>query len=381
MFQVISTVIIVASTRIRTVAAANAERHPESQRARLEGLAKKIRWAKVFKTKSPERTRSMSVVEVRKDLQRRATMQATIPKAKPRRSLKDTWTRITSFSCFRGFSAYLTMAVPQWYLGMIIDFFLSGQPDELKLGYGSTSVVLSTVFASGLAVWTHFTITKPSNKKIFDHFPKGGEVLIELWPLTCSWAVAEHITMSGPLALSRTFGLKQYAFDADSWNTLDEAGQQTKVMQFGLVFLMYLLLVALMAIPATMTLRRVHASMLSDEDLAIVPFHRGDRSQTTHPLDQRSKFRRPGLKISEAWATITWDAYLRVLFVYMQYFALNQFVQMAYWSANWRLHQVFEVDKYATTNLPCSPVGRILPLSARNNITGLKGDVFQHSEL
>lgn len=96
------------------------------------------------------------------------------PKVKPK--AKNLWTRITSLACFRGFSAYLIMAVSQWYLAVAIDFFLSGQPSELRLGYGSTSIVLATLFGSGFAVWTHFTITKPSNKKIFDHFPKGEAV-------------------------------------------------------------------------------------------------------------------------------------------------------------------------------------------------------------
>lgn len=257
------------------------------------------------------------------------------------------------------------MAIPQWYLGVAIDFFLSGQPSELKLGYGSTSIVLATIFGGGFAIWTHYTITPPRRKKIFDHFPKGPEVLMELWPLTASWAVAEQLAMSGPLALSRSFRLKHYAFDVDSWNTLDELGQKTKIFEFGLVFLLYLTLVAFVSIPATMILRRVHASMLSDEDLAIVPFHRGDRSRL-HPYDERSRIRKPGLTISQAWATVTWDAYFRVLFVYCQYFAINQLVQLSYWSANWKLHQVFDVDKYAPTNLPCSPVGKVLPFAARN---------------
>ena len=364
------------------MAAANAERHPDSQRGRLENLVRRIRVVRAFQTKKPNRVRSVSVVEVRENLKRRDTMKPPEAKPKPHVVVKTLWKRLTGLACFRGFTAYLIMAIPQWYLAVIIDFFLSGQPSELKLGYGSTSIALATVFASGFAVWTHYALTKPSNKKIFDHFPKGGEVLIELWPLTCSWAIAEHISMSCPLALSRTFGLKQYAFDADSWNTLDEAGQKTKMAEFCLVLLVYLLLVACISVPATMTLRRVHASMLSDEDLAIVPFIRGDKNRT-QPYDQHqgSKFRRPGLTVSQAFSTITWRAYFQVLLIHMQYFAINQLVQMTYWSANWKLHEVFEVDKYASTNLPCSPVGRVLPFSARTLSFDPKGNISPRTEL
>ena len=151
-------------------------------------------------------------------------------------------------------------------------------------------------------------------------------------------------------------------------------------MEFGAVFLLYVILVGCFAVPAQMVLRRVHASMLSDDDLAIVPFHRGDRSKL-HPYDMRSKIRRPGLTVSQAFETITWRAYFDVLLVHAQYFAANQFIQMAYWSTNWKLHQLLEVDKYAPTNLPCSPVGRVLPYPARNiSITSIPS-AQDHSEL
>ena len=374
--------VIVASKRIRAVAAANAERHPDSHRARIDKLIRTIRTIRAFKSAGAKRLRSVSVGDVREDLKRRNSLKIEqVPTQKG--AVRKLWCRITSMACFRGFHAYLIMAVTQWYLAAAIDFFLSGQPSDFKLGYGSTSIVLATLFGSSFAVWTHYTITKPSRKNIvhiFDHFPKGEAVLIELWPITATWAICEHLTLSCPLALSRSFELKRYAFDMDSWNTLDEAGQRRKVVEFGAVFLLYVILVACFAVPAQMVLRRVHASMLSDDDLAIVPFHRGDRSKL-HPYDMRSKIRRPGLTVSQAFETITWRAYFDVLLVHAQYFAANQFIQMAYWSTNWKLHQLLEVDKYAPTNLPCSPVGRVLPYPARNvSITSISS-AQDHSEL
>ncbi len=356
---------MVAPVKIKPMAAANAESHPDSKLARLEKLIWKIRVIKAFKTEKQNSIRRVSVVEVRKDLQRRDKMKADTAKSKPKSAIRKIWSRLTSLAYFRGFSAYLIMDVSQWYLALVIDFFLSGQPSEFELGYGSTSIVLATIFASSQAVWTHCTLTKPSNKKTFNHFPKGGELLKELWPLTCSWAVAEHITISCPLALSRAFELKPYAFDVDSWGVLDEAGQKAKIAQFCLVFLLYLLLVACLSVPATMTLRRVHASMLLEEDLAIVPFIHGyENRKQPYYQHQGSRLRHPGLTVRLAFATITRDAYFRALLVYVQYFAVNQLVQMAYWSANWKLHKFLEVDKYASVNLPCSPVGRVPPLSA-----------------
>lgn len=324
--------------------------------------------------------RSVSVDEVRFDLKRRATEKAEQPPPKKKSEIWKRWENATKLACFRGFSTYLMMAVCQWYLAVAIDFFLSGQPSGFKLGYGSTSIVLASIFGPGFAVWTHYAITRPSQKRIRDHFPKGQNIIMELWDITACWAVAEHLTMSCPLALSRNFDLKHYAFDADSWNTLDDFGQKRKIMEFCTVFLLYLFLVATVSVPFAMVTRRVYASMLSDEDMAIVPFHTGDRSRL-QPYDDRAKVRKPGLSISEAWSTVNWSDYSRVLLVYMQYFALNQLVQMAYWSANWKLHEVLEVNKYASTNLPCSPVGNLLPVSARNVSAGNLAGFVRHTEL
>lgn len=381
MYEVISTVVIVASARIKALAAANAERHPDSHRARIEKLIRTIRVIRAFKSKGAKRLRSVSVGDVREDLKRRDSMK--VERVQPQKgAIEKSWARVRSMACFRGFHAYLIMAVSQWYLAAAIDFFLSGQPSDFQLGYGSTSIVLATLFGPGFAIWTHYTITKPSSKNLLNiskHFPKGEAVLIELWPITAVSAICEHLALSCPLALSRSFELKRYAFDMDSWNTLDEAGQRRKVMEFGAVFLLYIVLVASLAVPAKMVLRRVHASMLSDDELAIVPFHRGQRK--LQPYDMRSKIRRPGLTVSQAFTTITWRAYFDVLLVYAQYFVVNQFIQMVYWSTNWKLHQWLEVDNYAPTNLPCSPVGRVLPYSARNVSIGSIPSALYHNEL
>ena len=260
------------------------------------------------------------------------------------------------------------MQIPQWYLSQVIDLLLSGQPSDHKLGYGSTSIVLTTAFGGGFAVWTHYCITRPSNKGIFKHFPRGHEVLTELWPVTAFWAVCEHLPKSIPLALSRAIGLKEVAFDALAWNGLDASAQWMKLAEFAAIWLVHVLLVAAAALPATMVLRRFYASMLSDEDLAIVPFYRRRKKgqQAINLYEERSKLKKPGLTVSEAWATITWRQYLRVLAIYGGWMVVNQGVQIGYWWVNWELHRVLDVDRFASTKLPCSPVGVVVPVIFRN---------------
>ena len=286
------------------------------------------------------------------------------------------WARICGLSCFRGINAYLIMCIPQWYIAEILDFFLSGQPNDMKLGYGCSSVAVAVIFGGTTAIWTHYAITAPSNRHVLDHFPKGSQIWAELAQITFAWAVSEQVTCSLPLTMSRTFGLRKYAFNPSSWTTLDERGFFIVVAQFGLVFLSYLFLVAFVSIPANITLRRIHASMLPPEDatIAIVPFH--SANPTPSKVDDKDEkpeqqlnskeisATRPSLKlsVSEAWSTITLSDYFRVLNVYVQYFLINQLLQILYWTANWKLHEVFEAGNYISPNLPSSPSPMVLPI-------------------
>jgi hypothetical protein len=250
-------------------------------------------------------------------------------------------------TCLRGLNAYLIMSVAQWYLGAITDFFLSGQPKELMPGYGSSSVVLAIFFGGGSALWTHYAITKPSNRDIQNLVPQGSDIILELFPITCLWAICEQITISLPLAMSRSgfFELRQYAWTPSSWNLLNRTDQRTLLLKFTLVYLTYLLLVATFSIPSTMMLRRIHASMLPEASESIIPYTRGnpqprdDEASTTHS---------PGLGVSQAWATLTWRAYFRVVRIHMQYFLISQLIHFACWEADWRLHAFFQTDQYAS---------------------------------
>ncbi|MCJ1462925.1 hypothetical protein MMC07_001529 [Pseudocyphellaria aurata] len=240
------------------------------------------------------------------------------------------------------------MSVAQWYCGAFGDLLLSGQPTELESGYGTSSIILAVFFGGSSAIWTHYAITEPSDKRrIYDHFPRGGDILVELYPITCVWAVCEQLTRSLPLALSRStiFKLKEYAWTPSLWDTLDPSGQRVLLFKFSLVYLLYLVLVASLLIPATMILRRIHASMLPDADEAIVPFSRGNPKPRD---DDESPTHSPGLSISGAWATLSWTAYVRVLRTFVLYFIIHQSLHFLCWKTEWMLYEFFEADMYAS---------------------------------
>lgn len=369
---------MVSSENVTVLAAVRADRHPA---------------AKVY----PETQRII------RRLTRTATFQPKFLR-KGKRSFTRSLTmpieslgrKFFGLACLRGLNAYLIMSVAQWYLGAFADILLSGQPKELMPGYGSTSVILAIFFGGGSALWTHYAITEPTNREIHHLFPQGSDILVELFPITCLWAVCEQITLSLPLALSRTqsFELRQYAWDPSSWNQLNGSGQRLLLFKFALVYLLYFVLVATISIPSTMMLRRIHASMLPEEGEAIVPYTRGNPqprndSTTTKNDNKNSKdfndneggeensnvavstitinrspnpTHRPGLTVSQAWATLTWPAYFRVLSLFIQYFLINQLIHLICWEAEWRLHALFHTEQYTSPFSTADAISRRLAL-------------------
>ncbi|KAI4137190.1 MAG: hypothetical protein L6R39_007427 [Caloplaca ligustica] len=256
-----------------------------------------------------------------------------------KRSVQSWSTRFINLPCFRGLNAYLIMSISQWYLSVTIDFFLSGQPEGLQLGYGSSSVVVAICFGGSAALWTHCAITERSSDYVYCQFPKGRQILSKLVPVTAMWAFSEQISLSLPLALSRIWELKRYADDPDLWSEHDPYGQSLVIVRFVTVFVIHLALVASAAIPATMVLRRVHATMLDSEETALVPYHHAQKE----------------ISITEAWSTMDWPAYRRAVMIYIQYYFLDHAIHLAYWSTVWGVHHFFRTDQYNIRSLPNAP--------------------------
>lgn len=293
------------------------------------------------------RTRKPKLEHHSKPLKRSLTRQMTIP-------IESLGKKFFNLPCLRGLSAFLMISITQWYFTTIGDFFLSGHPKELKSGYGSTSIILSVFFGGSFALWTHHAITQPrDSRNIYESFPRGQDIIVELYPITTVWALCEQMVRSLPLALSRNriFALRQYAWTPELWDTLDPKAQRILFLKFAVLYLFYLALVAGLSIPASMTLRRIHASMLPQADQAIVPFVHGNPKPRE---DEESETHSPGLSISEAWATMNWTAYMRVVRVFVIYWMFNQALHFICWEAERLLYDLFGADRYAS-RFPSGP--------------------------
>ena len=252
---------------------------------------------------------------------------------------KQSWsTSFVNLPCFRGLNAYLTMSIAQWYLAAMLDFCLSGQPKGQQLGYGSSSVLVAICFGGSAALWTHCAITERSSDYVYSHFPKGQQILSKLVPVTAMWAFSDQIALSLPLALSRYLDLRRFTSNPDAWSDLDAFGQLHTMGCFLAVYAMHLSLVACASIPATMILRRVHATMLDSEETSLVPYHHAQE-----------------ISMTDAWSTMSLETYRRAVIVYIQHYVLDHALHLVYWSAVWTLHRLCQTEQYDMQSLPHVP--------------------------
>ena len=124
-----------------------------------------------------------------------------------------------------------------------------------------------------------------------------------LAPITLLWACSFELTKGGTLKLSRYLSLTQYAADSKplrELSTIDLVIVSSKVV--GLLML-YVVMWMTLTLPATIVLRRVHASEWKQTLLRAI------RRETRAPKQNL-------LSYSTAWRSFAWGPYRRLLAVY-----------------------------------------------------------------
>lgn len=193
---------------------------------------------------------------------------------------------------------------------------------QLLPGGGLTLSCLSAILATVLLAcvpltWTHVVISEPSSKRWFRRIPsfKSWKHIV---PVTAVWATAEQLTIALPTVLFNIFGLHRWGQNPGAIGDLDEAGRRKVVMQYLTVVAVAVGTAVLILIPATVTLTRVEASLLPEEDEGIVPFDRTFGGKAIPLASGGSK-----IGAVEAWRSFEWAARIRLVKVYGKVFAMQ----------------------------------------------------------
>jgi hypothetical protein len=205
------------------------------------------------------------------------------------------------WSRFRGLTAYL-----MWNLlvGIVVGVFMPITRNRLALGL--VTIAAQTLAARYIMTWVHVVISEPSPKSWFRRVPSF-KTWPKMAPAVALWALCSQITSILPMLVCGSFGSLKHMKNPDyhpGKKDLYAIGGQG----FMGMFIMLALFVGLQ-IPATVTMVRVAASMLPEEDETIVSFDRTFGGKTTPAIvGGQGK-----VGIVEAWRSFPRSSRVRLL--------------------------------------------------------------------
>ena len=198
--------------------------------------------------------------------------------------------------------------------GLIVKFFSSTSSHPLVRPFVA---ILTTIALCRLQMtWTHIVISAPSTKRWWRRFPSvkaGKNIIIP----TAIYAVAVQaaIYVPGALFITAHETLRNPAAYGDNPATL----QKIALGEMFLTILIAIGIVVLVVIPADVSLKRVQASMLPEEDETIVPFDRTFAGKVKPEILGGSG----AVSMLDAWRTFDRSARIRLIKLYGKIFAVQ----------------------------------------------------------
>ncbi|QSZ29971.1 hypothetical protein DSL72_004489 [Monilinia vaccinii-corymbosi] len=202
-------------------------------------------------------------------------------------------------SYLRGIGMYV---VKCFVFDLQISFFSTFLPHILALP-------LATILCAPFALaWTHIVISNPSPLPWYKRMPNIASIK-KVMPATAIYALAREAVYFFPGCLAISFGL----FESKPSN-MSPQELKTMGLQTASVVILAGVLAFLVLIPAIVTLTRVQASLLAENEESIVPFDRtfGGRVSEDGVLG-----------IVDAWRSFDWSSRVRLLTAYFKAAAMD----------------------------------------------------------
>lgn len=183
----------------------------------------------------------------------------------------------------------------------------------------SLAAVVTAVFLCRLQMlWTHVVISAPSEKKWYRRFPTVDQRKKILGP-TAVWAIAEQAAIYVPVTLFYAFNLEGYYQNPSGFGELSEMQQKSVMLASFAVMMSGLVTAVLVVFPANVTLKRVQASLLSEENDTIVPFDRTFGGKVQPEVVGGKGV----VSMLDAWRTFDWAARFRLVKLYAKIAAIQ----------------------------------------------------------
>ena len=161
-------------------------------------------------------------------------------------------------------------------------------------------------------------MSNPSPKRWWRRYPSIKTVKKIALP-TATWAAANQLAMYIPALMFTTYGLHRYAEDPSHYREVAPEVMASDATSAFICGLAAMFIVFAIVFPAEVTLTRVQASMLPEEDEAIVPFDRTFGGKVEPEIVGGSGC----VSMLDAWKTFDWSARIRLIKLYVKVAALQ----------------------------------------------------------
>ncbi|KAL9599423.1 MAG: hypothetical protein Q9219_003860 [cf. Caloplaca sp. 3 TL-2023] len=234
--------------------------------------------------------------------------------SKIRTTIKHLVAEAGPWSRFRGLHVALLYHFVHQLVFQLFTLLFGRQMISQSFAAIATAVVLSRL----QMLWTHVVISAPSEKKWYRRFPSiedGKKIILP----TAIWALAEQVAIYVPITLFFIFDLQSYFENPTEFGNYSDMQQKSVMLASLTVLLSGLVATALIVFPAHVTLKRVQASLLPEENDTIVPFDRtfGGRVQPEVVSGKGV------VSMLDAWKTFDWAARFRLIALYAKIMAIQ----------------------------------------------------------
>ncbi|GES59618.1 ubiquitin conjugating enzyme [Aspergillus terreus] len=229
--------------------------------------------------------------------------------SKLRTTIRHLRARAGFWSRFRGLSMFLTYVMASSFLYAVMPVSMNN-----FLGQFVCQTIIGVVLANLQLAWVHIVISEPSPKRFYQRIP-GYKAWLRIAPVVAFEHFVVATAFYVPLIL--TVGVHGWKFLEGGSLSTTPSNSELKAAAGAMVA--PCVLSFLVSIPARAIFLRVAASMLPDEDEAIVPFDRSFGGKVVPAILGGSG----KLSIRDAWKTFDGPARMRYCKVIAKVFAME----------------------------------------------------------
>lgn len=215
---------------------------------------------------------------------------------------------------FRGLQVFILYNV----MYMVLFNLVSALVGRTMVPRQVAAVITSLALCRWDLLWTHVVISAPSQQPWFRRVPEFSKVKNIMIPAVV-FAITEQVSIYVPTELFGIFGLSAYAQNPQLLAQASGEVQRKVVVQSFFLALVSLVIGFLVLLPASVTLTRVQASMLPEEEESIVPFDRTFNDRVVPKSNGGSG----AVSMLVAWGSFDFSSRIRMVRLFTKIFLLE----------------------------------------------------------